>query len=141
MSQNNQGGPAFYCRRCGNEIIPKAEWQRRDRRCLPCKRVQQNALNLQKGERLRVEGRAAYRRRIDYYKNYWQEARQDPFHILKRSARRKVATEIEAGRLNRQPCRHCGAVKADAHHRDYTKPLEIEWLCRRCHFAEERKAA
>jgi hypothetical protein len=35
--------------------------------------------------------------------------------------------------LTRQPCSMCGALKAECHHPDYTKPLEIIWLCRRCH--------
>lgn len=55
----------------------------------------------------------------------------------KRAARRKVATEIDAGRLLRGRCEACGASKTDAHHADYSKPLDVRWLCRRCHFKEE----
>lgn len=44
-----------------------------------------------------------------------------------------VWNHIRSGKLQRQPCSVCGKKKADAHHRDYSKPLEVEWLCRQCH--------
>jgi ribosomal protein S27AE len=137
----NDGGPAFPCSKCGIAVQFIADWQHKDKRCPACKRAQQNAANLAKGDRLRDEAKEAYRRRKQYYQSYWLRARLNPSHIQKRAARRKVATEIEAGRLQRQSCRSCGATKADAHHHDYSKPLDIQWLCRRCHFAEERRTA
>jgi ribosomal protein S27AE len=139
---STDGGPAFVCSKCGITFAPRP-WQKtsRDRRCLPCKRAQQNATNAAKGERLRDEAKAAYRRRKPYYREYWANAKSDPLHVQKRAARRKVATEIEAGRLKRQPCEVCGNAKTDAHHHDYSKPLAVQWLCRRCHFAQERMAA
>lgn len=34
------------------------------------------------------------------------------------------------GALIKEPCKVCGAVdKIHAHHEDYTKPLEVMWLC------------
>lgn len=51
----------------------------------------------------------------------------------KRRARSQVAIAIRAGKLTRQPCEVCGAEKADAHHPDYERPLEVRWLCRRHH--------
>ncbi|EEE04594.1 gene 26 protein [Burkholderia multivorans CGD2M] len=35
--------------------------------------------------------------------------------------------------MSRKPCEVCGAEKADAHHDDYSKPLEIQWLCHSHH--------
>lgn len=33
-----------------------------------------------------------------------------------------------------QACERCGeAADVDAHHYDYARPLEVEWLCRPCH--------
>ena len=40
-----------------------------------------------------------------------------------------MATELKAGRLIKQPCEVCGDTNVEAHHKDYTKPLEINWLC------------
>jgi hypothetical protein len=47
------------------------------------------------------------------------------------------------GKLKPRPCRRCGSKKAEKHHEDYSKPLEVTWLCRPCHTAlhYERKYA
>ena len=52
---------------------------------------------------------------------------------LKQIARNKVATAIENGTLNRYPCSKCGAINSEAHHEDYSKPLEVVWLCPKHH--------
>jgi ribosomal protein S27AE len=37
-------------------------------------------------------------------------------------------------------CSRCGdGGIIDGHHADYSKPLEVEWLCRACHTLEHRK--
>lgn len=43
---------------------------------------------------------------------------------------------IRDGRLHKNPCR-CGETKVQGHHEDYSKPLDVEWLCIECH--EKRK--
>lgn len=52
-----------------------------------------------------------------------------------------VGNAILRGDLVRQPCetRACGR-KADAHHEDYSKPLEVRWLCRGCHMRTHKEA-
>jgi hypothetical protein len=47
-------------------------------------------------------------------------------------ARNLVNNAIRDGRLIREPCEICGE-KAEAHHPDYQKPLEIRWLCFKHH--------
>jgi hypothetical protein len=47
------------------------------------------------------------------------------------AARRTVNNAIRDGRITRQNC-HCGQF-GEAHHPDYTKPLEVIWLCRKHH--------
>ena len=59
----------------------------------------------------------------------------------KRRAHHVVQNAIETGALKRQPCVKCGATPTDAHHEDYTRPLDVEWLCRRCHLNEHRRRA
>lgn len=60
----------------------------------------------------------------------------------KATAGLRVLRAIKRGVLVRQPCEVCGA-KGLAHHDDYTKPLEVRWLCplhhARHHAAEARR--
>jgi hypothetical protein len=44
---------------------------------------------------------------------------------------------IRDGKIKRQPCKVCGE-KAHAHHDDYSKPLEVIWLCA-VHHAQAHK--
>lgn len=36
-------------------------------------------------------------------------------------------------RLTKQPCEVCGETEVEAHHEDYSKPLNVRWLCRQHH--------
>lgn len=50
------------------------------------------------------------------------------------SARKKVAYALKTGKLTKTACVNCGATEdIQAHHHDYSKPLDIIWLCRNCH--------
>jgi uncharacterized OB-fold protein len=40
---------------------------------------------------------------------------------------------IRTGKLLRKPCEMCGDTKSQGHHEDYTKPLDVVWLCQRHH--------
>jgi len=44
-------------------------------------------------------------------------------------ARDLVRDAILSGRLIRGVCEVCGDPKTDGHHDDYSKPLEVRWLC------------
>lgn len=46
-----------------------------------------------------------------------------------------VANLVRSGKLVSLACEHCGADKTQAHHEDYLKPLEVVWLCTKCHAA------
>lgn len=60
----------------------------------------------------------AFARTKEYIKN----------HPEKRKARNMVSNAIRNGKLKRQLCEVCGE-KAHAHHEDYSKPLDVRWLC------------
>lgn len=51
----------------------------------------------------------------------------------KRAARTAVAWEIRSGRMERRPCEKCGSGRAQAHHDDYSRPLDVRWLCSKHH--------
>ncbi len=48
-------------------------------------------------------------------------------------AHRAVAAAIRNGHLLRKPCEVCQNLKSEAHHHDYSKPLDVKWLCFKCH--------
>lgn len=52
---------------------------------------------------------------------------------IKRLAKDAIHNAIKAGKLKRQNCVKCGNPKSEGHHPDYTKPLEVIWLCKKCH--------
>ena len=59
-------------------------------------------------------------------------------YCLKEAAHQQVAKAIRKGEILKQPCIKCG-LKAVAHHPDYSKPLEVIWLCKAHHGFEHRK--
>jgi len=71
--------------------------------------------------------RAAYNKR---------RKKQEP---EKRIARELARTAIKRGKLLRVPCEVCGNAKVDAHHEDYSKPLDVRWLCRKHHLQHHRQ--
>lgn len=62
-----------------------------------------------------------------------------------RAAHVAVARAIRSGVLLKAPCELCGKKDGviDAHHhRGYTDPLDVQWLCRSCHVRiEPRRTA
>lgn len=48
-------------------------------------------------------------------------------------ARTAVTHAISDGWLSRAPCQVCGNTRVEAHHEDYSRPLDVVWLCPSCH--------
>jgi ribosomal protein S27AE len=51
----------------------------------------------------------------------------------KYKANSSVNNLIRNSQLKKKPCEICGNRTTEAHHNDYSKPLEIVWVCKRCH--------
>lgn len=50
-----------------------------------------------------------------------------------RKAHTLVANAVRRGELTREVCQDCGKPEAEAHHDDYSRPLDVRWLCRSHH--------
>lgn len=53
--------------------------------------------------------------------------------IEKKRAANAVHNALRDGRIFRKPCEVCGSEKSEAHHADYSKPLDVQWLCFKHH--------
>ena len=140
------------CNRCG-ESKPVSEFSKGSgnsdglqRNCKSCAadRYQQNrekirAQQKQNWLRYSTENAEALKfKSIEYRKNNPDSAKTQKRRYRaefgpKVEAKNKVWSHILTGRIKKQPCEICGSEKADAHHDDYSKPMEIRWLCRKHH--------
>ena len=61
----------------------------------------------------------------------WKKYRADD--LVRRAAHVAVQEARRLGALVPGPCEVCSKTPVAAHHDDYTKPLEVRWLCKQCH--------
>jgi len=52
---------------------------------------------------------------------------------IKATARAIAGMNYRRGVITRKPCLSCGSTDSQMHHEDYSKPLQVIWLCRPCH--------
>lgn len=122
-----------------------------DSDCKPCRCAKVRANRLAKVDQYReyergranlphrVAAREAYSRTPSGKSAHKQATRrQNELRPLQRAARVLVGNALRDGKLTRQPCEVCGSAKAQAHHGDYSKPLDVRWLCS-THHAEWHK--
>jgi len=70
------------------------------------------------------------------YMREWRKTHpMSPDQRAKDNARSYANTYQRRGKLIPQPCELCGTLKAEKHHDDYSRPLDVRWLCRACHLA------
>jgi hypothetical protein len=55
----------------------------------------------------------------------------------KERTRYLTTNAIRDGRLIKKPCIYCNSEKVQAHHHDYSKPLDVIWVCFTCHRERE----
>jgi hypothetical protein len=71
------------------------------------------------------------RLRISKVSKLWREKYPERY-----KAHTAVSNAVRAGKLTKNPCVVCGTLNnLHAHHEDYSKPLEVLWLCAEHHRA------
>ena len=135
------------CKKC---LIDKAEseFYKSDKTCKPCRR-EMVRINREKNaeyyrqydkDRFRNDPRVSERHKryqktesgrasVIKSKKKWQE--KNP---VKRAVHVITGSAIRSGALQKMPCEVCGSKsRVHAHHDDYSKPLEVRWLCSKHH--------
>ena len=82
-----------------------------------------------KEQKRRAEGKVKKYDRLEATRKWRQKNK------LKQAAHNAVARALKNGILNKSPCEVCSKKKVESHHEDYSKPLEVVWLCSKHHSA------
>lgn len=132
-----------FCYGCSC-LLPRDMFPRGKARCRPCLAAIQRRCkaNWTEEQRQRVRERGMARHGKEPYQAQLRVAvrRYIARNPHKRRAHRALWAAIRRGDVQRRPCEVCGAVKVDAHHDDYDKPLEVRWLCRIHHRNQHQSA-
>ena len=136
------------CSKCGEEK-PVAEFHKkrsgkdgRQPHCKACRKVYAAAHSATYGPAHRPETAVRARRYRQRHPGRLRaaEARWQAKHPEALSAKHAVYAAIRRGDLTRpSTCERCGAGGAtNAHHADYSRPLDVVFLCGICHKAEHK---
>lgn len=129
----------WLCNKC-RLVLPREEFPKDKRcptglsyRCKDCK-----AANMRKNYNSE-RACASIKRHMTPAKRravYEQRLKTQPEKV---AARVIFGNAIKTGKLRRGNCRLCGDANTEGHHPDYSKPLEVEWLCKVHHSALSRR--
>jgi len=67
------------------------------------------------------------------YNQYKKAYLEVDINLIKQSARIKANRALSKGLIIKQDCAICGTQESEMHHHDYSKPLDVNWLCHPCH--------
>ena len=71
-------------------------------------------------------------RKTEVYKSWYERYKQK--NKIKFDARKVLRDSVYRGKIIRKPCMRCGSkTMVEGHHPDYSKPLDVLWLCRKHH--------
>lgn len=111
--KSKTGGPAHICKDCHKKRMSDL---RRDDPSI----------------RIRDRERSKHPKRIEMARNItklWRISNPEAY-----KAQTAVGNALRDKRILREPCSICSSTEnIHAHHKDYSKPLDVIWLCARCH--------
>jgi hypothetical protein len=134
------------CQKCLNRIRNKVAWQQKsagERAAIVARRDKEKVRAADRARYYRHRGARLARmrewaeknpERVAEHKKAWAERNPE-----KRKAQITAGNAIRDGKLVRQQCEACDRWDTDAHHDDYSKPLEVRWLCHEHHMQLHRR--
>jgi hypothetical protein len=131
----------MHCKKC-NTDKPESEFYSSNKtRCKECIKASVNKHRAENLERVReydrmrgsmphrVAARKDYQKTPAFAESHEAAAKRwAAKYPERRKASHDVGNAIRHGKLKKQPCWVCGE-KAEAHHPDYSRPLDVVWLC------------
>ncbi len=128
------------CSACG-ELKPKTEFQKRamshdgvTASCKSCLKAR-DAKRFQddpkvRGRHRRYQATPAGKESVNKSRKKWLGENPE-----KRAAHVILGNRVSSGHVIKpDACEGCEATtRLDGHHEDYSKPLDVQWLCRTCH--------
>ena len=127
-NKHHKDGRGSWCKKCKNAVT--VAWSKR---------------NLEKVKKSNKEDYKRHREKRLRKNKQWKKENPDFVLLLskkgrerfpeKYKARTAVSNALHLGKLIRPDhCSECNKrCKPEAHHEDYSKPLEVVWLCNECH--------
>lgn len=127
-------GLTSWCGECGRNS--SREWHARNAARVRRARREEYAEDL---EASRARNRARFRQRGELNVRYERERASTP----ELKARQALRHAVQSGAVQKpSTCEVCGGEvesrRLHGHHEDYSKPLDVEWLCTLCHGARHR---
>jgi hypothetical protein len=99
-----------------------------------------NAINCKCGKPVRKDGQSSCRLCHNAYMRMWRKVhRLNPEQRKKMNCRCYSNVYKRRGKLIPQPCLICGDPNAEKHHANYRRPLDVDWLCKKCHLAHHSR--
>lgn len=131
-SRNTTDGLHSYCQGC--EEVQRKRWVRENRDKVRIAAAAWRNSNRERYAELARRYNSKNKDKVIASVKAWRLANPE-----KRKAHGAVERAVRRGELKRPAkCPRCKtAGRIEAHHADYTKPLTVQWLCKKCHVAEE----
>ena len=141
----------MYCQKCETEKDSSHFYPLQKSECKGCTKARvrrnyrKNTTHFKEYEKKRSTLPHRVKARLDYANKEQgrlrgNEAKKE--YIRRNPEKRKAqvisGNAIRSGKLIRQPCVFCGETKVQGHHEDYSKPLDVLWLCTKHHAAVHR---
>jgi len=139
------------CNIC-NQIQPITNFYKSAAKCKPCNIEYAKQYRLDNIDKVRVydRNRPNHKDRAEAHKERIANISEDKKKIYtkqkndwRKRNRDKQSAHNKAKRANLDKLQHCEHCKENkdlqGHHPDYTKPLEVVWLCASCHGVEHKR--